>query len=337
MLRKILTQLLKRHGTCLGIQVTASEVRAAAVTAAHGGLRLEWCRSLPLAGYGTDPGERDRALAGILASLAQEAAGCRVVTALPDTTAIGRLVCLPVMPEREMAAAVRWEAEQQVPVPLDGMLLRHAVVGRVQGEENQVRVLIAAAPEEQVRNWHALFARAGLTLAAVDLPALALWRALFAWPGTAPPAGTTAVADLECAAAHMLIVDKGSILATRSAAVNHVSGNGPPTAFPEAAAAYEGPGGAEQGARGGEEPADPALFAPVISEVGRFLDYVRNTHRHFRVQRLVLSGSGATVPGVADLLAGEAGVPVETVEHLPATYTIAAGLALWGVKRRCTA
>lgn len=331
-MKNTLMQLLKRHRTCVGIYVADSEVRAAAVISAGGGPRLEWYRRLPFpAGSRTDPGERDQTLVSALASFAEEAAGCCVVTALPGAATIERLMRLPAMPEREMAAAVRWEAEQQIPVPIDGMLLRHAVVGRVEGGDNQVNVLMAAVPEERVRGWHALFARAGLSLTAVDLPVLALWRALFGWPGNAPPDALTAVADLEPTVVHMLIVDKGAILAIRSAAVNGVFDHGLPGRL-EAAAAGEGPGGPADEARLEGPVGDPALFAPALSEVRRFLDYVQNVHRRRAVARLLLTGSGATVPGVADRLAGEAGVPVEAVSVLPAMYTIAAGLALWGVK-----
>ncbi|MDI6709696.1 MAG: pilus assembly protein PilM [Bacillota bacterium] len=318
------------------MSIVGSEVRAAMVAFVARRPQVAWCRRLPVpVAPDANPGAREQALVDVLVSLAGMVPRCRVVTALPGAAGIERLLRLPAMPEREMEGAVRWEAEQQIPVPLEGMLLRHVVLGPADGEGNQANVLIVAAPEQRVRDWQMLFARAGLVLAAIDLPALALWRIVFGVPGTVPGDGVVAVADLEPGLVHLLVADEGTILVTRNAAVNGSLESETSLLHLDVAAAAEGRG---------EPVLDAAAYGYALAELRRFLEYVQSAYRQRPVERLLLTGSGAGVPGVAERLVGELGLSVE-VARLPLTvaepegeadlgpaFAISAGLALWGVE-----
>ena len=80
-----------------------------------------------------------------------------------------------------MEAAVRFQAQEQMPMPLDQAVLEHQVVGGVAAEEGgaaQVDVVVVAARRDMVASFVEPIRRAGLEPVGVDLSAFAMIRAL---------------------------------------------------------------------------------------------------------------------------------------------------------------
>ena len=80
-----------------------------------------------------------------------------------------------------MDAAVRFQAQEQIPMPLDQAVLEHQVVGGVPAEEGaapQVDVVVVAARRDMVSSFVEPIRRAGLEPVGVDLSAFAMIRAL---------------------------------------------------------------------------------------------------------------------------------------------------------------
>ena len=108
-----------------------------------------------------------------------------------------RQIDLPDMPEAELADAVRLQAQDQLPIPVDEALLDHVVVGRYPaGNDRQnVRVLLVAAEREMVDRLLTAVTAAKLRPALVDLDAFALVRSLSTpSSGSANPPATNSLA-----------------------------------------------------------------------------------------------------------------------------------------------
>ena len=110
-----------------------------------------------------------------------------------------RTLRLPAIEDpKEMEAAVRFQAQEQIPMPLDQAVLEHQVVGGVPAEEGaapQVDVVVVAARRDMVASLLEPLRRAGLEPVGVDLSAFGMIRALAAVrrrqpaePPTAAPA-----------------------------------------------------------------------------------------------------------------------------------------------------
>lgn len=325
----------KRAG--LGVEILDGELRAAAVDHDFNGPIFGAALRIPVERLG--PGERhDRAVVNALRSLVPLAGGRLVVTALPGNVVIERVITMPGMPEREMDEAVRYEAEQQIPVPLDDVFLRHVVLGPAPGDGRMVAVLVAAAPREAVRECHGWFAEAGLTLTAIDLPALALWR-LFCMAGEGDgPRDPKVLAAVEDGIVRLVVGRNGRIVAVRtvvtsSTAAGHTGVRTAALSVPEAAAASEG----------GVSPAPAIDVRTVTLELRRSIDYFRGAFGAEAPEIILITGSGATVPGLRERLAADLALPVETAgfparangredaEPFEPAFAVAAGLALWGV------
>ena len=98
-----------------------------------------------------------------------------------------RTVDLPVMSEEDLAGALRFQAQELIPIPLEEAVLDFQVLEQLPVGEPAAdgtppaqiqRVLLAAAHRDLVGSLVAAVRGAGLTVAAVDLVPLALIRAI---------------------------------------------------------------------------------------------------------------------------------------------------------------
>jgi type IV pilus assembly protein PilM len=109
---------------------------------------------------------------------------------------IVRTLRLPAIEDpKEMEAAVRYQAQEQIPMPLDQAVLEHQVVGGVPAEEGaqpQLDMVVIAARRDMVRSFLEPIRRAGLEPVGVDLSAFGMIRAL---AGLAPASGMATAAE----------------------------------------------------------------------------------------------------------------------------------------------
>jgi type IV pilus assembly protein PilM len=110
--------------------------------------------------------------------------GKRVRLGVGNQGVIVRTVRLPALEDpKEMDAAVRFQAHDQIPMPLDQAVLEHQVVGGVPGEEGvapQVDVLVVAARRDMISSFLRPIRQAGLHPVGVDLSAFGMIRAFAA-------------------------------------------------------------------------------------------------------------------------------------------------------------
>jgi type IV pilus assembly protein PilM len=92
-----------------------------------------------------------------------------------------RVIELPAIEnEQELAAAVRFQAQEELPMPLEQAVLDHRVLERINdGESARMRVLVVGARRDSVSHLLAVARRAGLNPELVDLSAFAMIRALY--------------------------------------------------------------------------------------------------------------------------------------------------------------
>lgn len=111
---------------------------------------------------------------------AQRKLSKRVRLGLASQRIAVRVLELPAIEsEEELEAAVRFQAQDELPMPLDQAVIDHRVLERFSGEDGaRTRVLVAAARRESVEHLLAAARKAGLAPELVDLSAFAIVRAL---------------------------------------------------------------------------------------------------------------------------------------------------------------
>jgi type IV pilus assembly protein PilM len=272
-------------------------------------------------------------LAGALKDLfAEHKLGKQVRLGVGNQRVVVRTVRLPAIEDhKEMEAAVRFQAQEQIPMPLDQAVLEHQVVGGVPAEEGkapQVDVIVVAARRDMVASFMDPIRRAGLQPVGVDLSAFAMIRALaenepaLAEPGADRPTASV----LYCSVGDVtnLAVARGrSCLFTR---VSHAGleatagalGNSLGLSV-EHATQWLAHVGLERPVEGVE--GDPETIAQVrraleegvgdlLDELRLSLDYYGAQEAALPVERIVLCGPGSVIPGLAARMEAELGLPI---------------------------
>jgi type IV pilus assembly protein PilM len=212
--------------------------------------------------------------------------------------------------DRELEAAVRFQAAEAIAMPIDQVVLDHHVLGEVTTPEGaaRLRVVVVAARESMISRVIEAVRGAGLKPEGIDLNAFALVRAL------AHPADTAETARVYChlgGITNLAIALGSTCLFTRPLS----------TAW--------------------DVQEDENIAGALAEEIRLSIDFYMAQPEARWVGEVVLSGPGARRPGLSDELAGLIEMPVTVAEPLgmlqatnlpagedPYRHTVATGLAL---------
>jgi type IV pilus assembly protein PilM len=250
----------------------------------------------------------------------------------------------PLEGKKELEAVVRHHAEQDLPIPLEQATLDYRAIGTVDTPEGpRLRTVVVASRRDLIESLVGAVRGAGLKVEGVDLSAFAMVRAL---KTDDAPALYLSVGGLT----NLAVTDGDSCIFTRvtGGGLEHmVQALAERTAVPvEEARRWT----LRAGVTGtdAELEDDPETLAAVrtvlVSGVRQVAGEVRSSLDFHQMQsggetaldRVVLTGTAAAVPGFAETLTTELGLPVESravdyaaVDDIdPTRVSIAAGLAV---------
>lgn len=233
-----------------------------------------------------------------------------VVIGLPEPQVFTRVIKFPMLTDQEIISAVKWEAEQYVPIPINEAIVQHQVIERRENATPpEVLVLLVAAPRALVEKYVKVVSLSGLNSVAVETELTALARSL----GT--PGKTSVILDFGARSSDIAIVKDSSVLFSRSI----------PTAgeaFTRAVAQSLGvsPAQAEEYKRtygmtpGQLEGKVGAAIEPVLrtiaEEIKKAIHYYLSEEKGESPVSLVLAGGTAGMPEAASYLTKSLGLEV---------------------------
>ena len=134
-----------------------------------------------------------------------------VIIALPEPQVFTRTIKFPSLTDQEIAAAVKWEAEQYIPIPVSEAVIQHQVLERREkSTPPEVIVLLIAAPRKLVEKYIKVVQIAGLVVTAVETELMSLVRAL------APVDKVVLLADFGARSTDLAIANNGLLSFSRS-------------------------------------------------------------------------------------------------------------------------
>ena len=281
----------------------------------------------------------------------------RVRLGVANQRIVVRTIELPPIEEgRELDSAVRFQAQENIPMPLDQAVLDYQPLGRVETEQGErLRVVLVAARRDMIDRLIAAARGAGLRPEGIDLSAFAMIRALrtgaapVEQPGAVPGGtlyvnvgGMTNLAIAAGSACHfnriaMAGVDAmfGELAERRGLTLDHAEQWLDHVGLQVPVDAIEG---------------DPEIVADaravltagvdrIVDEVRNSLDFYAGQGASVLVERAVVTGPAVAIPGFVDQLAAGVTIPVEAgqvAEAQPgalhgvdaARVTVAAGLSV---------
>jgi type IV pilus assembly protein PilM len=174
----------KSAGAVAGLDIEAGSIAAAEVRQ-NGAAEITAAAVEPLAVGAFHEGEvvdADSIAASLKTLFSDYKLSKRVRLGIGNQRVVVRTLRLPAIESpKEMEAAIRFQAQEQIPMPLDQAVLEYQVVGGVpaeEGESPKVDVVVVAARRDMISSFIEPIRRAGLEPVGVDLAAFGMIRAL---------------------------------------------------------------------------------------------------------------------------------------------------------------
>lgn len=262
----------------------------------------------------------------------------------------------PISDPRELDAAVRFQAQENIPMPLDQAVLDYQPLGRHENEHGErLRVVLVAARRDMIDRLIAAARGAGLRPDGIDLSAFAMIRALgaggldLAQPGVVP-AGTLYVnvggmTNLAIAAGSACHFTRVAAIGVDALVADLAERRGLTFEHAEQWLSHVGLAAPVDAVDGDPEIVSEArsvLTAGVdriVDEIRNSLDFYAGQGAAVAVQRAVVTGAAVSIPGFVEQLGAGVTIPVEAGQVAeaqpgvlngiePARVTVAAGLSV---------
>src|ERR1700731_2357268 len=234
-----------------------------------------------------------------------------VATAVSGHSVIVKRVSLPSMTEEELYDRIQSEASQHIPFDIADVNLDHQLLESV---DSQMDVLLVAVKKDKILNHTNVLAQAGKNSTVVDIDAFALQNC-FEVNYDPDPGQTLALLNIGASVMNINIVRGGIPLFTRDVSVG---GNQYTDALQkELDLSFED---AEKLKMGESLPSVTddqkqqilrSVSDILTLEIQKTFDFFRATASGENIQRIVVAGGTARVPGLVDLLREEFAMPVE--------------------------
>lgn len=258
-----------------------------------------------------------------------------IIASLPEQKAFLQVIQMPKMKPEELRGAIRFEAENYIPLPIEDVYLDFEIVVPLRDHLDHLDVLISALPRETIDSYMECFREAGLLPLALEIESQSIARAMIK-NQVAP--FSVLLADVGQSSTGFSIFSGYSLRLTSSIPVsldNFTKATAKTFKVADKEAekmnqAY-GIGGAApkekspKNKKTGKDEIKNAIseaVTPVLTDlkeqIQKYLDYYRthSSHEHLLernkyVEKVILSGPGAALKGLSDFLSLELQIPVE--------------------------
>lgn len=270
--------------------------------------------------------------------------GNKCAVSIVESQAVTRLTQFPNLTEKELASAIKYEADQYIPLPLSDVNLQYKVVSRPEpGSGGKMEVLLVAAPKRVVLKYLDIIKAAGLSLYAIETESSSLARALFL--PTDPP---SLIVSIGAESTDLIIVKGGNVFFTRCVSTGGASLTkaiiGEFKLAQNQAEEYKMAYGILEDKLSGKIAAilKPVLEV-VVSEILKAVEYAKSRTQGDTIARIIICGGGSYLPGLAEFITEKTSMEVSLAEpwskfnkeglllKMPGQgsfYSVATGLAL---------
>ena len=235
-----------------------------------------------------------------------------VVIAMPESQVYSRVIELPSLNEKELESAIKYEAEQYIPVPLDQVQIQHVIlkVPPKGAESAKMEILLIAAQQQAIEHLEQVVVMAGLTPVALETELLAILRAV------SPQIDKSGLLiDIGQNSTDLAVVLDGSLkqvytIGSGGAALTRAVASTLSLQLPQAEQCKQ-TYGLDKTQLEGKVAA--ALFNPlevVISQIKRSLSFVEQKYPKMSLRKAVITGGSALIPNMSAYLADKLGLEV---------------------------
>lgn len=155
----------------------------------------------------------------------------RVTIGVANQKVVVRLIELPFIEKAELKGAIRYQAQDFIPIPVEEAIMDFQILREftTEGGEKMIEVLLVAAQKDMIQNNITAAEKAGLRPEAIDVSSFAVVRSLVPTPVVVPEEeevareeGALALVDIGSGTTNIVVVEKNVARFTR---VSSVAGN----------------------------------------------------------------------------------------------------------------
>ena len=330
--------------TYFGLDIGSSSIKLVELSGKSVSLAAICANPTGKIGVDLVPAEQNSLIDAVKAMLVtNKAKNKKVVVSIPESLVYTRIMSFPVMSSPELATAIRWEAEQVIPYPIDKLELSWVVMYKPKNNLSveKVRVLVVAVPSKISDAYVNFLDLLGLEVVRVENEAVSLVRSLLISRKTS---GVSLIVDIGYSNTKMVVADSLQIY------TDYLSSLGGMAFTRIVAEAFKlAVGQAEEYKRAyglDKTQFEGKLFAamePVLSgligDIKKVIASYLSSYPDRKIDRLILSGGGAYLKGLIPVLTSQIGLEVgignafeglkvsENIRNLGPVYSVAMGLA----------
>jgi len=303
------SSLVYHKGSIIGVDIGSHTAKLAQVHKSGKGIdvlvygHIDFGPETVVEGVIVDPENLAKVIKPLLANV--HGSAHKVATALPVAKVFTRILRLPPMEKSDLEEAVRLEAEQSIPVTQTDLYMDHEIIGTVKTDKGETHtdVLVVAAPRAIVDSYVKLFGLLNLEIAAIEISLMSIARTQTV---AQQKGGPVLMIDFGASSADLAIVD-GVVRLTGTVGF----GGDKITATlaknlgitPEQANEIKfkfgiGPSGLQSKVMTAINP----LLKGLASEITKALKYYKDRYQGQEVKAIILSGGGASMPGLLQYL-----------------------------------
>ena len=345
----------------IGLDIGASAVRVAQVSAGRGGNQLLGFAQVALPngavidGEIQDPGPVSEAIAQVWKRARIK--GKKAVLGVSNQRVVVRQVDLPFLEEKEFRSSLRFQAADYIPMSVEDAQLDFIVIDdyTTENQEHMMRVLLVAAATDMVDSFVATASAGGVDPLGIDLTPFAIARAVSpSARGESGVAGSEAVVDVGAATTNILIHHNGE---PRFVRILLVGGDDATKALSEdLSVSFEEAEAMKLDLRGGVGPEAARRLleqqvSNLVDEIRGSLDYYLSQEDSEPVSSIVLTGGGSLTLGLsarleqtlktqvqmgsplAQLNVSRSGLAADQVTQVEPVAAAAVGLALGALQK----
>jgi type IV pilus assembly protein PilM len=229
-----------------------------------------------------------------------------VTIALPESKVFTRVIEVPQLSQRELSSAIKWEAEQYIPLPLDQVNVDYAILRDAKETgTNKMEVLLVAAPKSLVDRYMTILEMAELNPIGAETEIIATSRAV---ARSLPNVKTVMIVSLGAQTSDIAVLKGGVLVFTRS-----VSSGGEAITraiaqsleFTQSQAEeYKRTYGLQKDKLEGKiAMAAKPIMDTIVGEMKRAIAYYEEKYKDQHVETVLLTGGTSRIPGMVVYLA----------------------------------
>lgn len=238
--------------------------------------------------------------------------------ALPESKIYTRVIEMPPISDEELLSAIKWEAEQYIPLSLEEVNMDWQVLSRPQNPspDSKMEVLLSAAPKKLIDIYIKLADKSGLVPVSLEPETIAVVRSFSRNESNSP---TTIAVDMGAEETNLIIIRDNKISFTRTIGTG---GNAITRSIVTKfglefvqADEYKKTYGLEKDSFDGKLSEVIKPFVDIIvSEVKRAVTFYQTKKPDDIVKRLILVGTPTLLPGLVRYLTEMVGVETQLVD-----------------------